>query len=161
SAMSGNGPQTGGPQSTRPMRRSRAAFRKIRAAVRWKKATTPVCRRPRFPARSSKVARICARRITAAATGRRRAMRKAWARLQAIWDSDASFEGEVEGPSSLQQEDFGHEGLTKVLARSDGRRRRHFDGERPGIRATATEAQHPLHHGRRYRMDAAAYLPPR
>src|SRR6516165_1130259 len=95
--MSGNGPQIGGPPSTRPMRRSRAAFRKIRAAARWREVTTPFCRRPRFPARSSKVARICARRITAAATGRRRAMRKTWTRPQAIWDSDASFEGEVEG----------------------------------------------------------------
>jgi hypothetical protein len=33
-----------------------------------------------------------------------------------------------------------------------------FDGERHSIRATATETQHRLHHGRRYWLHAAAYL---
>ena len=40
-------------------------------------------RRSKFPARSSKAARICARRITAAATARPRAMRKRWIRPRA------------------------------------------------------------------------------
>src|SRR5262249_7696295 len=75
------------------MPRSRAAFRKIRAAVGRRTVTIPVCPRPRFPAKSSKAAHICARRITAAAIGRRRAMPKTWTRPQAIWGSDASFEG--------------------------------------------------------------------
>src|SRR6516164_5837449 len=96
--MYGNGPPTGGLPSTRPMRRSRAAFRKIRAAARWREVTIPACRQPRFPAKSSKAARICARRITAAATGRRLAMRKTWIRPRPIWDSDVSFEREAEGP---------------------------------------------------------------
>ena len=42
-----------------------------------------------------------------------------------------------------------------------GRGRHRFDGERAGIRATATEAQHPLHHGRRHRLHAAEPLSPR
>src|SRR5438552_1664139 len=96
--MSGNGPPTGGRPSMSPTRRSRAAFRKIRAAGQWNEATTPACQHPRFPARSSKAAHIYARRITAAAIARPRATPKTWTRPQPIWDSDASFEGVAEGP---------------------------------------------------------------
>ena len=62
--------------NTQPMRRRRAAFRKIRAAAAKRTATTRASRRSKFPARSSKAARISARRITAAATARPRATRK-------------------------------------------------------------------------------------
>src|SRR5262249_6036326 len=95
--MSGNGRPTGGPPSTRPTRRSLAAFRKIRAEGVRRTATIPVCRQPRFRAKSSRAARIYARRITAAVTGRRLVMQKTWTRPQAIWDSDVSFGGEAEG----------------------------------------------------------------
>jgi hypothetical protein len=73
-AMSGSGPRTGGPRSTRPTRRRRAVFPKIRAAAAKTAATMRACRTSGFPARCSRVARICARRIIAAATGPRRAM---------------------------------------------------------------------------------------
>ena len=81
-------------------RRGEAVLRSGKSArrARAKEATTPASPRPRFPARSSKAAHICARRITAAATVRRPAMRKTWTRPQPIWDSDASFEREAEGP---------------------------------------------------------------
>src|SRR6516162_3391078 len=101
--MSGNGPQTGGPPNTRRTHRRLVAFQRIRAAGVRRTATIPACPRPRFPAKSSKADHICARRITAAATGRRLAMRKTWTRPRLIWDSDASFEGKVEGPF-LQKE---------------------------------------------------------
>src|ERR1700720_1029619 len=145
--MSGNGPLIGGRPSINPMRRSRAAFRKIRAAGQRKEATTPASLQPSFPARSSKADHICARRITAAATVQRPAMRKTWTHPQPIWDSDASFEGEAEGPFNSAIGDLGDESLTKMLARFVGGRCRSFDGERPRIRTTATEAQYPLHHG--------------
>ena len=48
------------------------------------------------------------------------------------------------------------------MARSAGVVRRRDGGEHAGGRAAAaTEAQHPLHHGRRHRLDAAEHLPPR
>ena len=72
------------PKHEADARRRRAAFRKIRAAAVRSRATTPASRRSIFPARSSKAARICARRITAAVTARPRAMRKRWIRPRAI-----------------------------------------------------------------------------
>ena len=45
--------------------------------------------------------------------------------------------------------------LARVVCRDSG-------DEHAGIRAATTgEAQHPLHHGRRHRLDAAEHLPPR
>src|SRR5215471_6014813 len=158
--MFGSGPPTGGPSSTHPTRRSRAAFRKIRAAGLLKEATTPVRQGQRFPARSSRAARICVRRTIAAATGRPRATPKTSTRRQAIWGSDASFGGRGEPVTQLLGE-ASYASVTKAMARSACGGRRSFDGERACIRPTATEAQHPLHHGRRYRLDAAEYLPPR
>src|SRR6516165_5410946 len=159
--MSGNGPLTGGPPSTRPTRPSRAAFPKIRAAGVRKIATILACLPPRFPARSSKVVRIFARPTIAAATAPRPAMLRTWTRRQATWDSDASFERWAELSLNRTIGGTGYESVPEVMAQLDGGGRRCFDGERACIRATATEAQHPLHHGRRHRLDAAAYLPPR
>ena len=45
-------------------------------------------------------------------------------------------------------------GLLALVRRDNG-------GEHAGGRAAATEAQHPLHHGRRHRLDAAEHLSPR
>ena len=44
--------------------------------------------------------------------------------------------------------------FARVVRRRDG-------GVNAGGRAAAAEAQHPLHHGRRHRLDAAEHLPPR
>jgi formylglycine-generating enzyme required for sulfatase activity len=52
----------------------------------------PVNREQKFPARSSKAARICARRTTAAAIARRRATRGMWIPPRAIWNFAASFD---------------------------------------------------------------------
>ena len=46
------------------------------------------------------------------------------------------------------------------MARLVGVGCRRYDGDPAGGRAAA-EAQHPLHHGRRHRLDAAEHLPPR
>ena len=86
------------PPSTRPTRQRRAAFRKTLAAGTRKEATTLASRKAKSRAKSSKAARICAHRTTAAATAQPLAMRKTWTRPQAIWDSDASFERGSELP---------------------------------------------------------------
>ena len=78
--------------STRPTRRRRAAFRKIRAAGPRKAATTRASPKSKFPARSSKAARTCARRTIAAATARPHAMRSRSTRPPAMSVSDASGE---------------------------------------------------------------------
>ena len=52
-------------------------------------ATIPRSRRSKFRARSSRAARISARRTTAGATARRRAMQRWWTRQPAILDSGA------------------------------------------------------------------------
>ena len=69
-------------------RRAEGVLRSGKSARRARggRATTPASRRSKFRARSSKAARICARRITAAVTARPRAMRKRWIRRRAISD---------------------------------------------------------------------------
>src|SRR5262249_22408424 len=54
-----------------------------------------------------------------------------------------------------------HEIHAKALARSACIRRRRYGGESASSCTAATETQHPLHHGRRHRLDAAEHLPPR
>ena len=76
-------------QSTKPMRRRRAAFRKIRAADRRPRVTTLVCRTSKFHARCSKAARISAPRTIAAAIAQPRAMPSRSIRLRAMSDFDA------------------------------------------------------------------------
>ena len=66
-----------------------------------KEATTPVRQRQRFPAGSSRAARICVRRTIAAATGRPRAMPRTSTRQQVIWGSDASCGGGDEPVTQL------------------------------------------------------------
>ena len=66
------------------------------------------------------------------------------------------------GPSrAANTEEKNHEHGQKHLARPAGTVRRRDGGEHAGGRAAATEAQHPVHHGRRHRLDAAEHLPPR
>ncbi len=78
-------------QSTKPMRRRRAAFPKTRAAALRLRATTPASRKSGFRARCSRAARTCARRTTAAATVRPRVMPSRSIRPRATSDFDASF----------------------------------------------------------------------
>src|SRR6478672_9006817 len=74
------------------MRRRPAASRRTRAAGARTAATTPERQTSRFHKRSSKAARICARRTTADATGRLRAMRSRSTHPRAISAFDASDE---------------------------------------------------------------------
>ncbi len=85
-------------------------------------------------------------------------------RMMARGDSGRTRKrAQAAGPSrAADREDTKHEYGQKHLARPVGIVRRHDGGGRAGGRATAaTEAQHPLHHGRRHRLDAAEHLPPR
>ena len=79
-------------KSTKPMRRRRAAFRKIRAAGRRPRATIPASRRSGFRARCLKAARTSARPTIAAATVRPRAMPSRSTPRQAMSASGASPE---------------------------------------------------------------------
>ena len=58
-------------------------------------------------------------------------------------------------------ENSDHEDHPKVMARSVCGSCCRNSRERTGRCTTAAEAQHPLHHGRRYRLDAAVHLSPR
>src|SRR5882757_505244 len=60
--MSGSGPPTGTLRSTKPMNPKPAAFQKIPEEARRRQATIPANPTLRFPAKSSRVARIFARR---------------------------------------------------------------------------------------------------
>src|SRR5882757_1617734 len=90
--MSGNGRPIGIRRSTTPMRRRRAAFRKIPAAGRRQRATTRVTRAPGFHARCLRAARIFARQITAAAIVRPRVTPSRSTLQQAMSASDVSPE---------------------------------------------------------------------
>ena len=85
-------------KSTKPMRRRRAAFRKIRAADLRPPATTPVCRTSRFRARCLKAARTSALRTIAAAIARPRATPSRSTPPQAMSASGASSEINREEP---------------------------------------------------------------
>ena len=63
-----------------------------RGGARGRELRPVLSRISKFPAKSSKAARICARRITAAATARPRAMPSRSTRRQAMSASDASSE---------------------------------------------------------------------
>ena len=79
-------------KASRRMRRRRAAFRRIRAAAARPTATTPPAERQNSTQGASKAARICARRTTADATGRQRAMRSRSTLRQVTLAFDASGE---------------------------------------------------------------------
>src|SRR5256714_13215563 len=74
------------------MLRRPAAFRRTRAAAARPTATTPERLTSRFHSRSSKAARICARRTTADATGRQRDTRSRSILPPVILAFDASGE---------------------------------------------------------------------
>src|SRR5262249_22110977 len=76
--------QIGTRPSIRPTRQRPAASRRTRAEGMRRRATIPLTRKSRFLARSSRAARIYARRTTAAATARPRAMRRRWTHPRAI-----------------------------------------------------------------------------
>src|SRR5262245_62654573 len=60
-------------------------------------------------------------------------------------------------PRTPKGQEVFHDGHAKALARSACIRRGRY-GECAGGRPAATETQHPLHHGRRHRLDAAEHL---
>src|SRR5215813_7682926 len=59
-----------------------------------------------------------------------------------------------------KREELGNDRRQKTLARCNGTIRRCDGDECPSNRATNTETKHPLHHGRRHRLDAAEHLSP-
>src|SRR6266436_5436546 len=92
--MSGNGPPTGIRRSTKPMRRRRAAFPKIRAVASKTRATILAIRRAGFRARCSRAARISAHPTIAGATVRPRVTRSRSTPRRAMSASGASREQE-------------------------------------------------------------------
>ena len=89
--------------NTTGMRRKHAVSPRIRAAAVKTRATTPASRGSKFPARFSKAARICARRITAAAIARLRVMRKRWIHPPVTWAFGVSSEREDQWPATITE----------------------------------------------------------
>src|SRR5215217_5397188 len=96
--MSGNGRPTGTRRSTKVTRRKPAASRRTRAAGAKTAATTLPRRTSGSPARSSRAARISARRTIADAIGRRRAMPSRSTHRQVTSASAASGEKALTRP---------------------------------------------------------------
>src|SRR6478609_6822231 len=104
--------------------KGRAVLQRTRAAVARIKATIHASRRSEYPARSSRAARTYARRTTAAAIARPRAMRKRSIRRRAISASGASFEKRASNGRKLRRSHIEH-----LLRLADvGRRRRDGGG---------------------------------
>ena len=154
----------------KPTRRRRAAYRPIRAAAPKPPAAIRVSRRSKSPARSSRAARICARRITAAVIGRRRVMRSRSIRRPATSDFVALSEPGATHAKSRRGRPFKPEtGRTQPPQYSACQydHRRSFgirlDGVRSGSHRTigglGRKTQHRRHHGRRYRLVQHRRLP--
>src|ERR1700720_1855107 len=90
--MSGNGPPIGIRRGTRPMHPRPAVFQRTRTARAKTRVTTLASPISRFPAKSSKAARISARRITAADTDQPHVMLNRSIRPQVTSGFDASSE---------------------------------------------------------------------
>ena len=136
-------------------------------------------RTSRFPARSSKAARTCARRTTAGATGLPRVTRRRSTRPPATSAFDASGEKRFDASQTGERrhdrmhtqrtsQHPGRSGTTKTswrarscaaLLGATALVAAVRTGQHTGRGAAAAEAEHPVHHGRRYRHHAAEHLP--
>ena len=177
----GNGRPTGTRRSTKATRRKPAASRRTRAAGAKTAATTLPRRTSGSRARSSRAARTCARRTTADAIGRLRAMLSRSTHRQVISASAASGEkaltrpiteddvmfdrilDSVRGASRIARKGMGRPLVRRTVGRDGADVARVVRASQHAGRgsAAAAKAQHPVHHGRRHRRHAAEHLPSR
>ena len=164
--MSGSGPPTGIRQSTKPTRRRRAAFRKIRAADGKRTATTRASRRSKFPARSQRrLASVRAELLPPLPAGRapcgsRSIRRRATSDFAVSFeerggtimnDDDRQVEREDQHTQSPQYAARRHDACRRIGAGHGCKRSESRRASAAG-RARRPEAEHSRHHGRRCRL---------